>query len=562
MTGDPVTVFKGSKRIEMDEAGLRKGDLVAVQAGDLVPADLKLIEAHGLEVDEFELTGEILPLVKKADDDEGKLFMGSRVVRGTGIGIVSASGDQTEFGKILKEESAQNRPFELRIFSKKALLPIAFLIPALIMYWARTRDLSFGFILFIGIAVMLIFLQSDRLFAHLLFSFEQRKLKRANLEIRDLRILDTLREADILCLDKTGVLTTRRLDIRKVYFADRILEADEVMQVLNGQVAHVLRLAFALSNDSHYYDKINQANPIDKALIAFAQKTGVDIQDLFQRAKRVYEKPFDSENRYMGSGFEIGDQKLYFVKGDPEIILKMCTGYQTSNGAQKQFDSEFWTGNQKNLERISENGDTAIALAYAEGDAGDIPESYTFLCTLQLENSLQPGARELVSKATQLGMRCILMTGDRAETATKVGEKSGITKNSRIVLTGRLIDRMALSEVARQTSYCSIFAELLPSQKGVLIRLLQQNGHGVIMVGDGPNDGIALKVADIGISFLKNSSPIARRLAKVLINEISDIVALIESTANVKKRAHSLKLIRILTIVGSIAGMYLWALGL
>jgi P-type Ca2+ transporter type 2C len=151
-----------------------------------------------------------------------------------------------------------------------------------------------------------------------------------------------------------------------------------------------------------------------------------------------------------------------------------------------------------------------------------------------------------------------LLTGDRAETAVRISADSGITKNSRIFLTGRTMDRMDLAEVARQAKYCSVFARLLPSQKGVLIRLLQQKGHRVAMVGDGPNDGIALKAADIGISFVENSSPIARRLSKILINELADLLRLIEGAQRIKRRAKHLKLLRILILVVSMLSLYLW----
>jgi Ca2+-transporting ATPase len=175
-----------------------------------------------------------------------------------------------------------------------------------------------------------------------------------------------------------------------------------------------------------------------------------------------------------------------------------------------------------------------------------------------LENSLQPGARGIIKGVKEKGIRSILLTGDRAKTAIRVSEECGITQDSQACLTGGMIDGMESSEVARQSTYCSVFARLKPSQKGVLIRLLQQRGHRIAMVGDGPNDGIALKVADIGISYVINSSPIARRLSTILINDLADLLRLIEGANRVKRRAEQLIFIRILIIAVSLLSIYMW----
>jgi Ca2+-transporting ATPase len=156
----------------------------------------------------------------------------------------------------------------------------------------------------------------------------------------------------------------------------------------------------------------------------------------------------------------------------------------------------------------------------------------------------------------------MLLTGDRAETAARVGQEVGITRDAKVYLTGSSMDRMDSAEIARQAAYCSIFARLLPSQKGFLIRLLQQRNHKVAMIGDGPNDGIALKVANIGISYFLNSSPIARRLSKILINDLADLSTLIESARRIKKRDAYLKIFRNTILVGTLLGSYLWVFSL
>jgi Ca2+-transporting ATPase len=556
--GNLVTIIKEGELINTDEDNLRTDDIVVLQAGEIVPADLKLVDARGLEIDEFEITGEILPVIKKVDDQDGMIYMGSRVVRGTGKGVVVATGEQTENGRVLAQGWEQNKPYEFRIFKKNYLALIGLVLPAFIIQFVLSNN-DFGVIVFyLLLALILMLLQNDALFNYLLVSNELNNLRRFNIQIRDARTLEGMNEIDLIGFDKTGVLTTREMEVKNIYFADKILDSDNVFHSLEESTAHVVKIACALCNDVFYFEKMALANPIDKALISFALKNGVNVKELLQQYKRIFDEPFDSENRYTASGFAFDNNVYYFAKGDPEIILRMCNYYITATGAKKKVDFGFWLLNNSTLDAISQDGDTAIALAYTSNITDETPREYTFLCMLQLENPLQRRVREIIREITKRGIRSILLTGDRADTAARIGMASEITRNSRAYLDGRTIEGMELSEVARQSEYCSVFARLTPSQKGVLIRLLQQKGHCVAMVGDGPNDGIALKVADIGISFVEKSSPIARRLSKILINNLADLLRLIESAHRIKWRSNRLRLLRTLLLAGSLLSIYGW----
>jgi len=559
MNDNFVTIVKDGKLINTDEDNLLKDDLVVLQAGDIIPADLKLVEARGLEIDEFELRGEIMPVIKKVDDEDVMLYMGTRVIRGTGKGIVIATGKQTEYGKVLKQEWEHNKPHELKIFKTRYLILVGLLLPAFIIHLERSNNDIWAVAFYFLWSVILILLQNNELVQYILVSNELKKLGRFNIQIRDVRALEWMHKIDLMCFDKTGVLTTRQMDVKNIYFADRILNAGATLHDrTEGSVFHLVKIACALCNDVQFYEKIDLANPVDKALMSFAVINGINVTDILSQYQRVYDAPFDSENRYMACGFKRDDQDVYFLKGDPEVVLTMCSHYMTTTGAKKKIDWEFLTFNSSNIDAISKDGDTAIALAYTYDIFGRSPSEYTFLSLFQLENSIQAGAREIIRFFTEKGIRSMLLTGDRAKTAVRISEECGITKDSQACLTGRMINQMESSEVIRQSSYCSVFARLIPSQKGVLIRLLQEKGHCVAMVGDGPNDGIALKVADIGISFLKNSSPIARRLSKILINDLADLLRLIEGSHRIKRRAEHLHFFRFLIIAASLLSIYLW----
>jgi Ca2+-transporting ATPase len=171
-----------------------------------------------------------------------------------------------------------------------------------------------------------------------------------------------MRSMDTLCFDKTGVLTSRQMKVKNVYFSDEMIVADSISSI-NRNVFHWIKTACALCNDVLFWEKLEQANAIDKALIAFAQKNEMDVQELLQQNKRIYEKPFDSENRYMVSGFEVNGREIYFAKGAPEVIQRMCGSYVTTTGDRNTIGSEFWRSNRLNMDTINQSGGTVIALA-------------------------------------------------------------------------------------------------------------------------------------------------------------------------------------------------------
>lgn len=561
MNGGIVTIVKDGKLISIDEGDLRTGDLVVVQTGDIVPADLHLVETRGLVVDDFEITGEILPVRKQVDDETINLYMGSKVIRGTGRGVVIAIGEETEYGKILKQkqELISSRP--ISIFQPRYLLLAGLLLPVVGIYFLRSHA-GLGLVaLSVLWCVILVLLQNDLLFQHLLVRGEIRRLAHLGIGINDPAVLERLQRMDILCFDKTGVLTKREIRVVQLYLmGGKVNATGKGGEQIEESAFRQLTIACALCHDVQFYEKIGQANPIDQAIIAFAEKQGVVLPKLWAEYERIYDVPFDSENRSMMCGYRQAGQVVYYIKGDPDVVLNQCQEYLTASGERKKVDADFWHFITSTIEMITKKGDTAIALACTSDLPDQAKRPFTFLGLVQLENSLQSGARDVVENLTRKGVRVLLLTGDRLKTALSVGQACGISKGSQACLTGRVMDAMSANELAWQAQFCSVFARLIPSQKGYLILLLQQRGHCVGMVGDGPNDGIALRVADIGISFTKNSSLIARRFSQILLPELTDLMAVVEGAYRVHWKARILKAFRLLLIIGSMVGVYVWVL--
>jgi len=510
-------------------------------------ADAKLIEANGLEVDEFDLTGEIMPVDKKVDGEDVFVYRGSRVTRGNGRGIVTATGEETEYGEIFKQRWGLAKYQFPSLVKKKYFILPALLFPPFVVSLSFYSSLFLTCLVFLAVAVFVILIQNNDLFKYVLISSEMKKIKSKKIQFHDETALESMSSVDIICFDKTGVLTTRDIEVKRIQFAD---ESPDMNSFASDNVIFGLtKIACALCNDIIFFERLNQADPIDRALISFALKNQVDINELAVKYKRIYEKPFDSEDRYMACGYEVNGKRIYFAKGDPEVILRMCKEYVTVTGIQEKITLNFRSSIVSKTNSIDQKGDRTIALAYSYSTLEPPPSHYTFLCMLQLENPVEPGAHRVIKTMKEKGIRTLIVTGDRPETAMKVSKEVGLDDKSNYFLTGKIMERMDISEVARQSDYISVFARLLPSQKGILITSLQRRNKSVVMVGDGANDTIALKVADVGISFAENSSPFAKRVSKILINNLADLLTIIQSAGQTKKRIKYLTLSRAMVLV-------------
>jgi Ca2+-transporting ATPase len=558
LNDNTVTVIKTGKITNIAENDLCEGDILLLQPGDLVPADLKLLEARGLELDEFDLTGELKPVNKNVNGEEVFVYRGSRVTRGNGKGVVIATGEETEYGEILRQIYGQVKYKFPSLLKGKYFVLLVFLLPPLIVSLSRYSSLSFVCIIYLTMAVFVFLTQNNELFKYVFTSSEVKKIKSQNIQVYDETSLDCINNLNIVCFDKTGVLTTRDLEVKCVHFADEISDINSF--VSDKYIYNLTKTACALCNDVVFFEKLNLADSIDRALIAFAGKNGININELMAKSKRIYEKPFDSEDRYMACGFELEEKKIYFVKGDPEVIIKMCQNYITVSGIEKKMELEFeWSINAKTY-TINRGGDVTLALAYNSSLSETVPLYYTFLCLLQLENPVKPGVPDVVKTLKEGGIRPLILTGDRPETALKISGEIGIENKAGYCLSGKSMAQTNLSEVARQSDYVSVFARLLPSQKGVLIMLLQERNNVVAMVGDGANDTLALKVADVGISFVENSSPLAKRVSKILINELADLLTLIQSAKRIRWRVKYLMLFRGMILLSMFLILYMWML--
>jgi Ca2+-transporting ATPase len=560
MTADPVTIEKNGNLITVDEKDLAIGDVVVLQTGDEVPADLKLIQAQGLEVDAFELTGELLPVLKTVHDENPTIFQGSRVVKGSGKGIVKAVGTQTEFGKISQQQVTKPTEDQLKLIEKQDAWWLLFTLPLLPLVIACTGRILLGLLIYLLTIAVLILVKHHDFQQRLLTFLYGKPLERAGIKIRIWSAFRRCKDINLVCFDKTGVLTTRETEVSRLAFFGVMIEASDGLKDLDDFTSDMVVKACALCHDTWFYERIETGHPLDRAMIHFAQQQGANLNHMLQAYVRIYDQPFTSESRHMICGYDHAEEgKVYLMKGDPNIVQTRCRFYTTLDGQTKRIGADFLKGYRNIVNESDRSGHKTITLAYACDDSAMESNGFTVLCVLQFENTLQPGLRNVIQYISDRGIRSIILTGDSPESAIWAAEESGIGKDDQGYLTGSMLDRMSFDEIKRQMQHCAIFCRLSPSQKGLLVRLLQNKHTKVAMVGDGFNDGIALKVADVGISFLKGSSATARRFSEILINDIQDLIGVLKQAHLFKRASVWLSVIRVVMIVVVYAAIYGWS---
>lgn len=305
-------------------------------------------------------------------------------------------------------------------------------------------------------------------------------------------------------------------------------------------------------------EREDEADRIDVALISFARQHGFDITELAKEYARIYDKAFRSEDRYMVAGFAHGNGRVFFAKGDPDKILRKCTSYMTASGTLRKIDAHFQHALRAVLDSAQQAGDIVLALAYNSGTEVP-PQRYLFLCLMRLRNPLKPQVPEWIRSLVAWEVRPIMLTGDRAETALTIAREAGIGPDAMHLITGKELARMPLQEVARQAAYVSVFARLLPSQKGLVVRLLQRQAHCVAMVGDGANDTVALRVADLGVSFVDLGSPLAANASRVLVRNLDDVLTLVIGAKRIARRVRCFRIFRILMLIALSLILYWWS---
>ncbi len=572
MAAPSATVVRDGAEMSVPAREVVPGDVILLRAGDQVPADARLLEAHNLQVDEASLTGESVPSEKTAarldsaelpvGDRRNMVHAGTAATYGRGRALVTATGMGTEFGKIaqlLQGIDTGRTPLQENLDKVGSVLArVAFAVVLLIVGLGLFRGQPFLEILIFGIALA-VAVVPEALPSVVTISLAigvQRMVKRHSL-IRRLSAVETLGSTSVICSDKTGTLTRDEMTVKRVYAAGRLLEvsgtgygpeggfsADGATVEPPPAVLELLR-AGALACDARLERSLEggwevKGDPTEGALLAAAAKAGLLKAALETAAPRVAEIPFSSETKRMTTLHSSPAGSVAFSKGALEVILASCSSAATGN-SEAPLDQAAREAILETGRRLAGDALRVLALARKNCAAiGDAEREMVFLGLVGMIDPPRPEAREAVRVSAEAGIKVVMITGDHPLTAQAIARELGILKAGRVV-TGAELEAMTDADLERAAEGIEVYARVSPAHKMRVVTALQKNGHIVAMTGDGVNDAPALKKADIGIAMGITGTDVSKEAAAMTLTDdnFASIVAAVEEGrgvfGNIKK---------------------------
>ena len=547
-------VIRDGRRHTIAGEHLVPGDVVLLKAGDKVPADLRLLKTHGLQIQESILTGESMAVEKQTRPVEFEALLGDRsciafsgtaVTSGQGMGIVVATGADTEIGRIsglLSHVETLNTPLvaQMSIFAKWLtlfILSIAGLILVL-GYFVQHHSFAEIFLAVVGLSVAAI---PEGLPAVLTITLAVgiQAMARRNAIIRRLPAIETLGSVSVICSDKTGTLTRNEMKVTSVVTSQEYYSVggigyeptgdisidDKVISVIHYPTLLELGRAATLCNDAELVRKKDawsvEGSPMEGALLAFSSKTGIDSTEDRKQWTRTDVIPFDTKHKYMATlNHDHENHAFIFVKGAPETVLAMCCEQRIGFSKTQTLDYCYW---HEQATAIASQGQRVLAIAtkpmnpeHTVLEHIDIQDSLVFLGLAGLIDPPRPETIEAVADCYRAGIEVKMITGDHAATAAAIGRQVGLI-NCDNLLTGAELDKLNDAALASIVNKTGIFARTSPEHKLRLVMALQTNGMTVAMTGDGVNDAPALKRADAGIAMGKSGSEAAKEASEIVL---------------------------------------------
>ena len=549
-----ASVLRDGRRLTVPVESLVVGDVVLAEAGDRIPADLRLLRATNLRIEEAVLTGESAPADKSPDpvaadaplgDRASIAFSGTLVASGQGAGLVVATGAATELGRIsamVGGVESLTTPLlrQMDAFAKRLTIVILAVAACVCAFAALVRgyEIEHAFMAAVGVAVAAI-PEGLPAVMTITLAIGVRRMAQRNAIIRRLPAVETLGAVSTICSDKTGTLTLNQMTADVVVTASLAFKATGAGYEPRGALTldgvaiepsaypalREIALAALICNDASLRqagpDWIVDGDPMEGALIALAIKAGIDAEDARRDFPRLAEIPFDARHRFMAALNETGAGRLVTVKGAPERVLELCSRQRSASG-DEPLDAEMW---RAAIDSLAAKGQRVIAFAsglappdaasltFADVESGDL----TLLGLVGLIDPPRPEAVRAIADCRAAGIDVKMITGDHASTAAAIARELGFEKSSAEALTGSAIDAMDDDALRAALPTTAVFARTSPEHKLRLVEGLQAGGAVVSMTGDGVNDAPALKRADVGVAMGRKGTEAAKEAAEMVL---------------------------------------------
>ena len=554
------------------------GDIVVLDTGDYVPADLRIIEGVNLKSQESSLTGESVPVDKNSEfiadekvgigDRTNMLFSSSLITYGRGKGIVVETGMNTEVGKIatiINDTEGTATPLQIKLNKLGKTLGIAALAICVLIFIigiAYGKDIIDMFMTAVSLAVAAI-PEGLAAVSTIVLAIGVQRMVKKNAIVKKLPAVETLGSATVICSDKTGTLTQNKMTVQKV-FADGNLSNVEDITTINNSLEKLMYTS-TLCNDTKIGENNNlTGDPTETALIDLGFKIRFDIENTL-KLQRVKEYPFDSDRKLMTTVNKVGDKYIAYTKGGIDELLAKCTKYEI-NGEIKDNLSEYKDTIEKYNIEMAKDALRVLAMAYKELDHEPTDEEMktieSDLIFVGMVGMIDPPREEVkaaVAKCKTAGIKTVMITGDHKITAVAIAKALGILENENEAITGAELEEMSDEALTKNIRQYSVYARVSPEHKVRIVKAWQANGEIVAMTGDGVNDAPALKTADIGCAMGIVGTDVSKEAADVILTD--DNFATIVSSVEEGRRIYDniLKAIQFLlsSNVGEIVTLFI-----
>ena len=547
-------VIRDGEMIKIKSEELVVGDLVVLEAGDIVPADIRLIEAMSLKVEESALTGESVPSEKDAEivcdtdaplgDRKNMVYSSGIVSYGRGKGVVVATGMGTEVGKIAKmlgEHDDQQTPLQVQLAKTAKVLSIIILAIAAIIFVAKIcmsiggetpmADTIIGsFMTAVAIAVAAI-PEGLPAVVTIVLAIGVQRMSEKRAIIRNLPAVETLGCCEVICSDKTGTLTLNQMTVKDLYTTSaKSYEVDNENKKDDYSVDMLIK-GMTLCNDTIVSDGKLHGDPTETALVAYARLIGYDSEDMIKSNPRIDEIPFDSKRKLMSTVHQTSDGKIAFIKGAPDILIERCTEILDGDKIRKITADDvknIKAANSKMAHKALRV--LAVALKKSELSAEKLESNMVFVGLVGMIDPPRPEVKEAVKVCKRAGMRPIMITGDHIDTASAIAEQIGILRKGDWVITGAELDKLSDEEFHKNLHKYRVFARVSPENKVRIVKAFKSFKKICAMTGDGVNDAPSIKAADIGIGMGITGTDVSKGAADMVLadDNFATIIAAVE----------------------------------
>lgn len=570
LSSPSAKVIRDGQKMEIDSKYVVPGDILLLEAGDLVVADGRVLNSYSLQVNESSLTGESTSVDKSEGvfDEEVPLaersnmvYSSSLVTYGRGVVVVTGTGMDTEIGKIASLMNAtreKKTPLQVSLdqFSNKlamVIMIICVIVFALSLYRQMPVLDAMMFAVALAVAAIPEALSS---IVTIVQAMGTQKMAKEHAIIKELKAVESLGCVSVICSDKTGTLTQNKMTVQNIYIDGRVIEPEELD--LKNQLHRYLLYDAILTNDSTIVDGKGIGDPTEYSLVEMVRKIHLPDRVIRDMMPRLEEIPFDSDRKLMTTKYRLHGVPTLLTKGALDVLLDRTTRIRASEGVREMTEADRETILNRNL-IFSENGLRVLAFAYREAEENetlslDSEDNYIFLGLISMIDPPREESAAAVADAKRAGIRPIMITGDHKITATAIARQIGIFEDGDMAVTGTELDAMPDGELDEKISKISVYARVSPENKIRIVDAWQRRGHVVSMTGDGVNDAPALKKADIGVAMGITGTEVSKDAASMILMD-DNFATIIKAVANGRNVYRNIKNAIQFLLSGNMAGI-------